>query len=158
MITATDVRRAFSYDPLTGEVRRLYRVKNMPPGFLITGKQNRGYIRVFFMGKRHLLHRLIWLHVTGQWPTEEIDHKDRNRANNKWKNLRPANQKQNAENLTQRANTRSGVRGVAWNGTVNKWVAYINHFGKRIHLGCFESIAAAKKIRRAAELEMFTHA
>lgn len=57
-----------------------------------------GYVYVFFDGRLHLAHRLAWLYMTGQEPPEDIDHKDRDRTNNRWSNLRLATRSQNLMN------------------------------------------------------------
>ena len=50
-----------------------------------------------------------------------------------------------------RSNNTSGVRGVSWHKSRNKWVVHIHHQGKEIHLGIFTNLEQATAIREAAE-------
>jgi hypothetical protein len=109
-------------------------------------------------GENYLAHRLIWRMVTGEWPTHQIDHEDRDRANNRWKNIRPATNKQNSENLTVRSDSTSGVTGVCWDRRRGFWRAYLNHHGKQIPLGSHATFDLAVAARKAAEKVFFTHA
>ena len=45
------------------------------------------------------MHRVIWAIVYGEWPSENIDHIDGNRANNSVANLRLVTKTQNMQNL-----------------------------------------------------------
>lgn len=67
-------------------------------------------IRIFdwpFLG-----HRLAWLYMTGEWPTQEVDHVDLDGLNNAWANLRAADKAQNGANRSASANNKLGVKGV----------------------------------------------
>jgi hypothetical protein len=67
-------------------------------------------MRVF--GRGYTLSHLIWLYVTGSWPTNEIDHKDGDTLNDRWDNLRPATRVQQEANRGARSNSKTGVKGV----------------------------------------------
>ncbi len=109
-------------------------------------------------GASHDLHRIAWLYVKGEWPVDEIDHKDRDKQNNKWLNLRPATRKQNLENVGVRAHSKSQIKGVYFDPKRKKWCAYIDHEKRRRHLGRFVEAADAQAARVAAEKIFFTHA
>jgi hypothetical protein len=93
-----------------------------------------GYRRVFIQGKSFEEHKLIWELVTGTKPTVEVDHRDTNRSNNKWDNLRLATRNQNQHNASLRSDNTSGHKGIVFhNGCykaqVNKDnVKYIEYF------------------------------
>lgn len=53
------------------------------------GSNDNGYIRAKIQGTRYMVHRLIFLYMTGKIP-EVVDHKDFDRMNNRWNNLRQA--------------------------------------------------------------------
>ena len=130
-------------------------------GTVLTNKQTgKQYVRVRFKGKLYLIHRLIWAwHGYSLEPNQDIDHIDGNGLNNRIENLRPTSRKQNLENTkSARKDSKSGVKGVCWHKGTKKWGAQIQHNGKKIHLGCYESIDEARAARIAAEKKYFTHA
>jgi hypothetical protein len=91
--------------------------------------------------------------MTGEFP-DVIDHKDGNRLNNKWSNLRSVTLKENAQNVRPSKNSSSGVVGVSpYNGT--KWRAWITVDYKHIHLGVYETLDLAISARKNAELSYF---
>jgi len=70
-----------------------------------------------------------------------IDHIDRDKLNNRRKNLRPATLSQNQWNQKKYRNNTSGFKGVYKNR--NKWCAQIRVNGKRIHIGYFVDLKEA---------------
>ena len=58
-------------------------------------------------------HRVIWAMMTGRWPDDEIDHRDRDPANNRWENLREATHSLNMLNRDEPSTNTSGVKGVS---------------------------------------------
>lgn len=90
----------------------------------------------------------------------KVDHKNRNRLDNRRCNLRKCNDFQNSWNSGLRSNNTSGVKGVSFYKRINKWVAYITVHKKYIHLGHFDNIEDAARIRKEAEVRYlgdFTH-
>jgi hypothetical protein len=88
--------------------------------------------------------------MTGEWPPEHIDHKDRVCANNKWSNLRAAMVFQNMANRGPSRRNQSGKSGVNWHAARGKWRASIRFDGQYIYLGSFLSKAEAIAARDAA--------
>lgn len=118
----------------------------------INRKDNYKYISITIHGKKYRAHRIIWKLVTGEEPPEFIDHIDQDATNNKWNNLRPATYSINNRNKFLQKNNTSGVAGVSWNKTHQKWLVRINdNEGKRKHLGYFEDFEEAIVIRKSAE-------
>ena len=64
-----------------------------------------GYLTIGFNGKHYRAHQLAWLIITGDWPFGELDHDDRDKGNNRFRNLRPATKAQNAINSGVPANS-----------------------------------------------------
>lgn len=149
MLELDRLRELFNYDPLSGELRW----GNGCPSRAWRGKAagtvvDHGYIRVKIDGQHYLAHRLIWFYVTGKWPSHEIDHEDGNGANNKWRNLREANDAENARNRRPHKDRRLRSKGVSLvsrrkNSKGKPFAATICVDGKTIHLGVFESEKAA---------------
>lgn len=154
-LTVDRLKQIVHYDPATGVFTRL-RGTNKTVGTVVNGMGNHGYLRIFIDGERHLLHRLAWLYMTGAWPRHQIDHRDRNRANNKFDNLREATDSENNQNHSLQRNNRSGFRGVYWVSDCKKWGAFITVNRKRLHLSVYATKHEAIRARRAAERELFT--
>lgn len=77
-------------------------------GHLATG----GYIQIRIYGTLYYGHRLAFLYMTGAWPTNIIDHDNRNRADNRWANLVATTRLANMRNCARSKNNTSGVNGV----------------------------------------------
>lgn len=158
MITAEQLRHLLRYCKSTGlfwwrepgPKRRL----SLPAG---TGGAGQ-YRRIMIDGVNYHGHRLAWLYVMGEWPAFEVDHRNRIKGDDRWRNLRPATHKQNGENTRTQARSVSGVKGVYFDPRRQNWQAYITHHRQRRHLGCFSTKGKATATRRAAEKLFFTHA
>lgn len=158
-VTAADVRGALLYCPSTGEFRRAVAVKGHKAGEVVGCPHSGGYIRIGLFGREFFAHRLAWLYVHGEWPADQIDHINGNRADNRICNLRQATDAQNRQNLraaTSR-NKSSGELGVTWDKSKGKWKAQICVNGKRMGVGHFESVHDAKAayLTKKAELHPF---
>lgn len=87
---------------------------------------------------------------TGVDPVDQIDHRDRNKLNNRFANFREVSNGQNQQNVGLRKSNTTGVKGVCpMPGSV--WKAYISINSKQIKLGSFKTIEAAAAARRRAE-------
>jgi len=97
---------------------------------------NSGYVRIKIGGIGFLAHRLAWFYVYGEWPKDDIDHKDGNKTHNWIKNLRPATNTMNQQNSPKRKtdNRLKGVYFESWKKT-KPYRASIACKGKRIWLG-----------------------
>jgi hypothetical protein len=73
-----------------------------------------GYIRVEVAGRVYFAQNIIWLMTTGEWPEGTLDHRDRQRSNNRFDNLRPATDSQNAANRIKHSNNTTGFKGVTF--------------------------------------------
>ena len=87
--------------------------------------------------------------------TSGIDHKNRNRLDNRKINLRECTYAQNVMNKSLHVNNTSGVPGVSWNKKSKKWLAQIGKDQKWVTLGYYENLDAAKEARKQAEQEYF---
>lgn len=149
MVTQEYLTCYFNYDAISGVFSR--KIDGYTPR---TPDRTNGYFRIRILGKLHYVHRLIWLYQTGSFPKGEIEHKDRNRANNKWDNLLDVPKQINALNKSKLRNNISGVTGVYWDGVNNKWRAEVQHNGKKYKLGRFDNIDDAKTVCLAKRHEL----
>lgn len=58
-------------------------------------------------------------------------------------------------NKSLSSKNQTGVTGVSWSKVSEKWHAYINKDGKRVHLGLFEEFEDAVSKRKEAEIEYY---
>lgn len=151
-----ELKRVLKYDPETGLwTNRVWRGGRAAAG-MITGNLNTdGYVQICYKGKFYMSSRLAYFYMTGKWPRHEMDHKDLDHQNNRWKNLRPATDSQNQMNRSVQQNNRSGQRGVFRRKDLKKWGAYIAKNKKRRWLGVFNLKRDAIAARHAAEREIF---
>lgn len=74
-----------------------------------------------------------------------VDHRNRNKLDNRRCNLRPATNVQNRVNCDLRATNTSGFTGVCWHRAASKWVAFIGVNKKKKYLGLFPRTEVGKK-------------
>jgi hypothetical protein len=146
MLTAESLRHLVSYDASTGEFR--WRIKPCPQlnaGDLAGCRNNEGYWQIRVLGKIYLGHRLAWLYMTGEWPRGLIDHRNLNRSDNRFDNLRVATKSKNAANSRAHKDGTSGYKGVHWSKQHKRWKAEICIEGKRRYIGLFDDPKEAAK-------------
>lgn len=150
-----DVLKRLSYDPETGHFKWVVRVMCYGGGRWpgdIAGTISSGYVQIKLYGRLYRAQHLAWLLMTGEWPDPslDIDHKDRDRSNNRWSNLRQATRPQNIANAGLRSDNKSGVPGVSMRKDTGKWHARITVDKKIILLGDFATLEQAIEARQAA--------
>lgn len=147
ILTAARLRELLHYNPKTGKFRHLKGGRNKwrsTVGYVAKD----GYVRIYFERKQYLGHRLAWLWMTGQWPKQDIDHRNRRRADNRWCNLRNVTRSENCKN-----NKLQGRAGVSLDKSVperaSRWKVYIwrKNVG-HIHIGRYATRKAAMKVAK----------
>lgn len=148
-MTAEKLRETLSYDREAGRFTwRINRGKAKVGAE--AGYFNGGYRYINIRWGSFPAHRLAWLYVHGRWPEGEIDHKNLNRSDNRFDNLREATGTQNMANRKGWSST--GYKGV-WT-VKNRFVASIDCCGQRYYIGCFETAeeAGAAYLKAAEQL------
>lgn len=109
-----------------------------------------GYRVIRIDGVLYQASRLAWLYVHEREPSDEIDHANGTRDDNRIANLREATRAQNVANQGAQTRNASGLKGVSWHAGDKKWRARIG----RKFLGNFDSKAeASAAYARALEAE-----
>jgi hypothetical protein len=157
-LTQTLITKLIEYDPNTGVVTRIGRIvrgdRIKKHHYIPTARSTHGYLQMTICDKTYDIHRLIFLLIDGQFPTDDVDHIDGNRINNKWVNLRKVSRGVNLHNLGVKSNNTSGVTGVGLHKTTGKFRASICSHGVQEHLGVFNTIEEATRVRHAAEIRL----
>lgn len=140
-----------SYNPDTGEVRRIF--SRGKPCDLEAGtfQKSSGYICIQVGAKIYKAHRLVWLLHFGCWPSGELDHINGIKHDNRLQNLRDVSHPQNCANRVRpNANNTSGQMGVTHHRKTGKWHARIARLGESCHLGLFATPEEAGRAYLAA--------
>lgn len=111
-------------------------------------EDKKGYIYTRMNNKIVKLHRYIMEMTDSEI---QIDHKDRNKKNNRKYNLRPCTNEQNACNKDTIKNNKSGFRGVFFKTDKNKWQVKI----RQKFIKYCDSYEEAVQVRLQAEKEYF---
>lgn len=136
-LTQAKLKELLRYDPDTGLFTWLVSRKRVKAGDVAGTTYTNGYVIVRIDGKANSAHRLAWFYMTGEWPADQIDHIDRDKANNRWGNLRPATSLQNIAN--RGSWSKSGFKGVYKPIGRNDYRTEIRINGKRKLLGYFKT-------------------
>ncbi|MGL5766294.1 MAG: HNH endonuclease [Sarcina sp.] len=81
----------------------------------------------------------------------QVDHINRNKSDNRKCNLRLLTNQQNQYNTKVPVNNKSGIKGIYYNKTCDKWCAQVTINGKTKSLGLFENKEEAILVRNRAE-------
>lgn len=160
-LTIARLYEVLDYDPITGAFRWIRRQPAGRPsqGGIAGTLTSRGYREIFIDRKKYRASRLAWFYMTGNWPDEEIDHKNRVKDDDRWENLRGATSSQNKANTALTSRNTSGVKGVSWyrdpRWNYGSWTACIRRNGKTVHLGYFDTIEEAGTAYAKAAKEIY---
>lgn len=151
-----ELLRLFDYDPVTGVLRWRIRPPNAPfkAGSVAGTLGTRGYVVIGIRRKYYYAQRLIWKLVTGIDPDDQIDHADLDRSNNRWSNLRQADNGKNRWNSKLAKNNTTGFKGVVRKDRCRKFYAILQEKSKGAkRLGGFDTAEEAAQAWQAAAAE-----
>jgi len=122
----------------------------------LTAVTDNGYNAGGILRKVYSAHRVAWALHHGSWIPDgvEIDHINRDRQDNRAKNLRLATRTQNGHNKIA-ARAKSPYVGVTWFKPTGTWVARVTKDRKIYHLGTFTDPGEAAKARDAKAKELY---
>ena len=141
----TDINSALTWDrldelldvyPESGHfVWKVWRGGTAHAGTLAGTTSKTDYLLIKIDRRFYLAHRLMWLFVHKEWPINDIDHVNLDKADNRISNLRAATRSQNVSNGNVRRDSETQRRGVQKIG--NRFMARITKEGVREYLGCY---------------------
>lgn len=152
-LTQEELKKVFIYDPITGHFIRNYSVTSYRKGTVAGTKLNSGYISIRVAGMYYQAHRLVWLYITGMWPSEWIDHINGKKDDNRFENLRDTSWSMNMHNLkSAKKHNKSGLLGVS--PFKSRWIAQIQKNGQKIHIGVYDTPDAAHQAYLSKKKEL----
>jgi hypothetical protein len=149
------IRAVLEYDGSCGLFRWKRPVRTMARGWFAGSLHASGYMIIQVNRRPYGAHRLAFAIVNGEWPAAEVDHRDRDRSNNRWANLRQATSAQNGANRAPWSAKPSGLPKGVFPAPRNsgRFVAKLGVGGRIKHLGTFDTVDdAAAAYRLAAEI------
>lgn len=154
MIDQPTLKRLLDYCPETGIFTwRIGRGGTAWAGTKAGALDANGYINIRIHRRLIKAHRLAWLYVHGVWPSCDLDHRNRNKADNRISNLRLASEAQNVANSITRRDNKCGLKGVSKRG--DRFCARITKNKRRVHLGWFKTAEAASAAYTAEAQKFF---
>ena len=150
-LTQEELFRVATYNPDTGLFTRNLSERRWKAGQVMGTPHIRGYVEMTVCGQRYLAHRLAFLYMEGLMPSDQVDHINGVKTDNRFSNLRKVSCQENQKNLKMSKRNKSGVMGVCWHKAAKKWAAEIKVSRKTKHLGLFDTIEEAAVVRSEAE-------
>ena len=123
MLTQKELKRLFTYNPVTGVFTYNIGNKRKKKGDVL-GSNSNGYLMCQIKGKGYKLHRLAWLYVNGVFPSQCIDHINHDKKDNRIDNLRDVSHKENLRNTKLRKG--SVCHGVTYDKVLDVWNVQID--------------------------------
>jgi len=133
-LDSTRLKEIFDYDPNTGIFIRKIKGRKAKVGSF----DPEGYVYIQINHIKYAAHRLAWLYMYGEFPTDQIDHINGIKNDNRIANLRVCTHAENQQ-------TKRNVKGYSWHKTKKRFIAYIQINKKRIELGRYLNEQDARK-------------
>jgi hypothetical protein len=154
-LTHADLLGRLHYDPDTGVFTWRVYTGAARPGNVAGMVGPIGYRYIGIARRLYPAHRLAWFYVHGEWPPQDIDHINMERADNRLANLRLATRSQNMANGKARVGNRSGFKGVFFHKQAGKWTARLTVNGRCRSLGFHATPEAAHAAYVSAAKQAF---
>lgn len=131
ILTQSFLKSILAYNPDTGEFTKNKKIA----GYI--DKQS-GYVKVMIKQKNYFAHRLAFLYMTGSFPTKHVDHINKDKSNNSWKNLREVSQEVNNQHYIEPTKrNKLKVLGVRQRG--NSYTSSVSFNKKQYHAGTYST-------------------
>jgi hypothetical protein len=156
MLTQERLKEVLEYDPASGNFIWKKRISIRCSVGEIAGKLGpQGYVLIGIDKKQYRAHRLVWLYFFAKFPTEDLDHINGNRADNRLNNLREVSRSVNNQNQRSgKSNNKTGYLGVSIHSKSPKFVATIKLNNKTKYLGLFKTPEEAYEVYLKAKREL----
>ena len=117
-----ELKEEISYNKLSGDFYWLKRKRGRNLNKSAGSESGNGYIYIMISGKKYKAHRLAYFYETNKQPNL-IDHKNRIKIDNAFKNLNPTDSSGNSRNSSISYLNTSGYKGVSFHKASNFWIS-----------------------------------
>lgn len=155
MLTQERANQLLKVNFATGELVWIYNYQRPDLIGRRAGRLNEGYWRITIDGSTYYCAQIVWLLAFGWLPTTTIDHRDTNRANDALSNLRLVTKAQNVANSKLNCRNTTGLKGVSFCKSTNRYRADICIAGVRKNLGRFNTPEEAHEAWFSAAIVAF---
>lgn len=131
----------FTWNPRPGVTKTERSFNGTFAGKRAGAQDDRGYRHIKIHGAYYREHRLAVFYMTGAWPVIDVDHRDLDKSNNAWANLREADETQNGANTACR--NKLGLKGVTLCQTTGRYTAKLQVRGVGHFLGRYDTAEEA---------------
>ena len=147
------LRELLEYCPNSGRLWWKKTLSNrVRPGREVGAPDGQGYRVMMVSGYTTRVHRTIWAHYHGHWPTGFIDHINGDRSDNRILNLRDVTNAVNLQNnYRPQVNSTTGLRGVWFDKRRNNFVAELSANRRKYRLGAFKTAEDAQQAYLSAK-------
>ena len=146
MITQEELKELLDYNSETGVFTwKVSPARQVFSGDIAGTKRKDGYIQIKVKNELILSHRLAWIYMYGYLP-KYIDHINGQRDDNRIINIREVSNQQNSLNSKISKNNTSGIKGVYWDKSRNKWTVRLSIDGKCKFFKRFNDLDLAKLV------------
>jgi len=118
------------------------------------GTYRKGYRSVKIKGTQFYTHRVVWYLRYSEWPSDQIDHINGVKDDNRVENLRVVSPGLNQRSYCKPRGGYSKYRGVSYHKSMSKWIAQVRYEGKLLYLGAYDSDKKAALRYNEAALEL----
>lgn len=144
LLCARRLHELLDYDPGTGLFMWLEMRGSVKSGD-VAGTSTRDGICIRVDCRRYPASHLAVLWTTGKWPLGEMNHRDGDDTNNRWRNLRPVDRSQKLWNRGKPQNNSTGFKGVTFHKGRGMYMAQIQVRGNHRFLGYFDTAEQAHR-------------
>lgn len=147
MLTQTRLKEVLEYNPDSGVFtwKGVHKIPGKRKQGRIAGTVNSdGYTVIYVDNRQYRAARLAWMYMTGRFPNPTVDHKNRNRTDDRFGNLREATKQQ--QRINQKKYRNNGLpKSIYW--VRNKYQVDIVRRGKKHYFGRFDDLQDAINAR-----------